>query len=69
MLCRAAGISNELIESARLDGAGDGRIFTRILLPLIKPQIELATMFTLLNGENLRLRGISDRRRRLPGKR
>ena len=52
ILCFAGlqGISNELIESARLDGAGDGRIFTRILLPLIKPQIELATMFTLLNG-------------------
>ena len=39
-----------MIESARLDGASDGKIFMRILLPLIKPQIELATLFTVLNG-------------------
>ena len=43
-------VSADILQAARLDGAGDGRIFTRILLPLIKPQIELATMFTLLNG-------------------
>ena len=52
ILCYAGlqGISGELIESARLDGASDGKIFMRILLPLIKPQIELATLFTVLNG-------------------
>jgi ABC-type sugar transport system permease subunit len=43
-------IPNELIESARIDGASDGKVFVRILAPLIKPQIELATMFTMLGG-------------------
>ena len=52
VLCYAGlqGVSNELIESARLDGASELQIFRRILVPLIKPQIELATMFTMLGG-------------------
>jgi ABC-type sugar transport system permease subunit len=52
VLCYAGlqGIPNAMIESSRLDGAGDFRIFTRILIPLIKPQIELSTMFTMLGG-------------------
>jgi ABC-type sugar transport system permease subunit len=52
VLCYAGlqSVPNELIESARLDGAGDGKVFLRILAPLIKPQIELATMFTMLGG-------------------
>ena len=44
------GVPTELIECARIDGAKDGQIFRKILLPLIKPQIELATMFTTLGG-------------------
>jgi raffinose/stachyose/melibiose transport system permease protein len=44
------GISKELIESARLDGASDIKIFTRIIIPLIKPQIEISMMFTMLWG-------------------
>lgn len=52
VLCYAGlqGVSNELLESAKLDGASDLKIFTRILVPLIKPQIEIATMFTMLGG-------------------
>jgi ABC-type sugar transport system permease subunit len=52
VLCYAGlqGVPNELIECARLDGARDFKIFLRILVPLIKPQIELATMFTMLGG-------------------
>lgn len=52
ILCYAGlqGIPNELVESARLDGAGEISIFTRVLLPLVKPQIEIATMFTMLGG-------------------
>ena len=52
VLCYAGlqGIPNTLIESSRLDGAGDFTVFSRILVPLIKPQIELATMFTMLGG-------------------
>jgi len=33
------GISNEIIESARMDGAGHFRIFTAIALPLVRPAI------------------------------
>lgn len=52
VLCYAGlqGVSSSLIESAKLDGAGDIRVFTRILLPLIKPQLQLSAMFTLLGG-------------------
>ncbi len=52
VLCYAGlqGVPTELIECARIDGATDGKILWKILLPLIKPQIELATMFTTLGG-------------------
>lgn len=52
ILCFAGfqGIPAGLIEAARIDGAGVFKVFTRVMLPLIKPQIELATMFTLLGG-------------------
>ena len=52
VLCYAGlqGIPSTMIESSRLDGAGDVTILLRILVPLIKPQIELATMFTMLGG-------------------
>ena len=33
------GIPNELIESARIDGAGEWAIFTRIIVPLAQPVI------------------------------
>ncbi|HKL80655.1 MAG TPA: sugar ABC transporter permease [Mobilitalea sp.] len=52
VLCYAGlqGIPKELIESASLDGAGNFKILKNILVPLIKPQIELAAMFTMLGG-------------------
>lgn len=52
VLCYAGmqGVPDELLESAKLDGAGHCQIFTRILLPLIKPQIEIAAMFNMLGG-------------------
>ncbi len=52
VLCFAGlqSIPDELIEAARLDGASDGKVFSRVLIPLIKPQIELSTMFTMLGG-------------------
>jgi multiple sugar transport system permease protein len=33
------GVHNEFIESAKIDGAGHWKIFTRICLPLVKPAI------------------------------
>ncbi|QNE35435.1 carbohydrate ABC transporter permease [Leifsonia shinshuensis] len=39
------GIPIELLESARLDGAGELRIFFRIVLPLSKPVIAVIALF------------------------
>lgn len=41
-------IPNELIESARVDGAGELRIFFTIVLPLAKPALSALTIFTLV---------------------
>ncbi|MDD2716810.1 MAG: carbohydrate ABC transporter permease [Candidatus Wallbacteria bacterium] len=40
------GIPNSLIEAARLDGAGEITIFTRIILPLVKPSMAALAIFT-----------------------
>ncbi len=52
VLCYAGfqGIPSSLIESARLDGAGDRQVFTKIMLPMIQPQIQMSVMFTLLGS-------------------
>jgi len=41
-------IPNELMESARVDGAGEIRIFVQIVLPLAKPALSALTIFTLV---------------------
>lgn len=41
------------IESAQIDGAGHGRIFMSIMLPLMKPGIAAMAMLTLLDYWNL----------------
>ena len=41
-------IPDELIESARLDGAGEFRIFARIVLPLAKPALAVVAIFSIL---------------------
>lgn len=46
------GIPPELEESAKLDGAGQWRILTRIYLPLSKPSIATVTLFSLVNHWN-----------------
>ncbi|SFT06629.1 carbohydrate ABC transporter permease [Paenibacillus sp. BC26] len=50
MLCFAAmqGIPSSLFESSRLDGAGYGRQFFSIVLPLIRPIVQLSAVFTLV---------------------
>ncbi|MBQ5519692.1 MAG: carbohydrate ABC transporter permease, partial [Clostridiales bacterium] len=40
-----ATFSREIVESARLDGAGEFRIFNQIMLPLMKPAIATQTIF------------------------
>lgn len=41
-------IPNELVEAARVDGAGHVLIFTRIMLPLMKPAIAAFSVFQFL---------------------
>jgi multiple sugar transport system permease protein len=49
-LCRQflMGIPKDLDEAARIDGAGHIRIFTRILLPLIKPVLISVGLFAFI---------------------
>ena len=39
-------VPDDLIESARIDGASEGRIFFRIMLPLAKPVVMALTIFS-----------------------
>jgi len=41
-------IPDELIESARIDGAGEFRIFARIMLPLARPALAVVAIFSIL---------------------
>ena len=45
-------IPDELIEAARIDGAGHVRIFVQIVLPLCKPLIAVLTLLTLMGSWN-----------------
>ncbi len=46
------GIPDEIIEAARIDGAGHIRIFLQVVLPLCKPLIAVLTLLTLLGSWN-----------------
>ena len=48
----AAGIPRDLIEAARLDGASEWAIFTRIILPLLRPALAALGVFTFLASWN-----------------
>ncbi|MER6952122.1 carbohydrate ABC transporter permease [Nonomuraea sp. NPDC000554] len=43
---------DELLESGRLDGAGDLRIFYRIVLPCVRPQLGALVIFTFISQWN-----------------
>ena len=43
-----SGIPYELLESGRIDGAGDVRIFTRIILPLTTPALAAVAIFQFM---------------------
>ncbi len=45
-------IPGELLEAARIDGAGEIRMFTEIVLPIIKPGIGALAIFTFINCWN-----------------
>lgn len=46
------GIPGEMIEAARIDGAGELRTFTDVALPMIKPGIGALAIFTFINSWN-----------------
>lgn len=48
----ARGIPDELMEAARIDGAGEFRIFAQIVLPLLKPIMVTLAIFTFLTAWN-----------------
>ena len=43
------GVPSSLLESARVDGAGEGRIFLTIMAPLCQPVLLTVAIFTFLN--------------------
>lgn len=48
----ARSIPDELIEAARIDGAGEWRIFFRIVLPMLKPVLVTLAIFTFMGSWN-----------------
>ena len=48
----ALGIPDELIEAARIDGAGEFRIFATVILPLMKPVLVTLAVLTFLGCWN-----------------
>ena len=47
-----AGIPDELLEAARVDGAGELRIFTTVVVPLLKPIVATLAVFSFLGTWN-----------------
>ncbi|MEW5835804.1 MAG: carbohydrate ABC transporter permease [Pseudomonadota bacterium] len=48
----ARGIPRELLEAARMDGAGEARIFVQIVLPLLRPIVVTLAIITFLTAWN-----------------
>ncbi|HEX7817623.1 MAG TPA: carbohydrate ABC transporter permease [Dyella sp.] len=48
----ARGIPDDLLEAARIDGAGEWRIFVQIVMPLLKPIMVTLAIFTFLAAWN-----------------
>ncbi len=48
----ARGIPDELLEAARVDGAGELRIFATIVLPVLKPIVATLAIFSFLGAWN-----------------
>ena len=47
-----SGLPDELIQAARIDGSGEWRIFSRIILPLCKPALATLGILTFLTSWN-----------------
>jgi len=48
----ALSIPDELLEAARIDGAGEAHIFVRIVLPVLRPILVTLAVFTFLASWN-----------------
>ncbi len=56
MIIYIAGIQNvpgELLEAARIDGATNGQVLTKVILPMVMPSITICTFLTLTNSFKL----------------
>ncbi|MHB8294613.1 MAG: carbohydrate ABC transporter permease [Acidimicrobiales bacterium] len=45
-------VPSDYMEAARIDGAGEFRIFWRIMLPMVKPALVVAGVFAFINAYN-----------------
>lgn len=48
----AEGVPKEMLEAARIDGAGEAKTFIEIVMPMIKPGIGALAIFTFINSWN-----------------
>jgi putative chitobiose transport system permease protein len=46
------GVPNDLLDAARVDGAGEWRIWWKILLPIIRPSMAAVAIFTFVTSWN-----------------
>ena len=46
------GVPGEMLEASRIDGASEARIFSQIVLPMVKPGIGALAIFTFINSWN-----------------
>jgi putative chitobiose transport system permease protein len=46
------GVPNDLIDAARVDGAGEWRVWWRILLPIVRPSMAAVAIFTFVTSWN-----------------
>ncbi len=46
------GVPNELLDAARVDGAGEWRIWWRIMMPLVRPTVATVAIFTFVTSWN-----------------
>jgi putative chitobiose transport system permease protein len=46
------GVPNDLIDAARVDGAGEWRIWWQVLLPIVRPSLAAVAIFTFVTSWN-----------------
>ena len=46
------GVPNDLIDAARVDGAGEWRVWWQILLPIVRPSMAAVAVFTFVTSWN-----------------